>query len=81
MSQRDKLIAALRNNQADCRLKDACKIARWIGFVEKKGKGSHRFFAKAGERTVLNFQDRGDRVPVYQAKQLLLMVEEYEEQA
>jgi len=82
MSQRGKLIAALRNNQADCRLKDACKIARLIGFVEKKGKGSHRFFVKAGERTVLNFQDRGDgRVPVYQAKQLLLMVDEFEEQA
>jgi hypothetical protein len=80
MSKRDKLIAALRNNPADCRLEDACKMATWIGFTERKAKGSHRFFSKPGERTVLNFQDRGDgRIPEYQAKQLLLMVNEYED--
>jgi hypothetical protein len=78
MSRRDKLINHLRNNPADCRLEDACKIAGWIGFTRKGGKGRHRAFAMAGEPQQLNFQDRGDgRIPTYQAKQLISMVNKY----
>jgi predicted RNA binding protein YcfA (HicA-like mRNA interferase family) len=81
MSQRAKLFKALRSNPKDVRLTDACKIAELLGFEEKGGKGQHRVFARPGEVTILNFQDRGDRkVPTYQAKQLIAMLDKYGEE-
>ena len=78
MSRRAKLIAAVRNNPADVRFEDACKIAEWLGFTHKGGKGSHRAYARAGEPIALNFQDRGGRIPRYQAEQLIAMIDKYE---
>ncbi len=81
MSQRAKLLKALRSNPKDVRLGDACKIAELLGFGEKGGKGQHRVFARPGEVTILNFQDRGDgKVPAYQAKQLIAMLDKYGEE-
>jgi hypothetical protein len=77
MAQQGKLIRGLLNNPKDVRVEDACKIARWAGFEEQGGKGRHRFFSKPGFPLVLNFQDRGDgRIPTYQAKQLIDVLEE-----
>jgi hypothetical protein len=78
MSQRAKLIAAVRNNPNDVRFDDACKIARWLGFVHTGGKGRHRAFSRTGEATQLNFQNRGGRIPRYQADQLIEMIDKYE---
>jgi HicA toxin of bacterial toxin-antitoxin, len=77
VSQLEKLIADLRNNPRDVRFDDACRIAEAIGFVYKGGKGSHRAFARPGEPVQLNFQNRQGRIPPYQARQLLTMVEKY----
>jgi hypothetical protein len=72
MSRRAKLFQALRSNPRDARVSDACRIAEFLGFDEKGGKGQHRVFAKAGEVTILNFQNLGDgKIPTYQAKQLM----------
>ena len=80
MSKRAKLFKALRSNPKDVRVADACRIAELLGFGEKGGKGQHRVFARAGEVVILNFQDRGDgRVPTYQAKQLIAMLDKYSE--
>ena len=80
MSRRAKLFQALRSNPRDVRVSDACRVAEFLGFDEKGGKGQHRVFAKAGEMTILNFQDRGDgKIPTYQAKQLIAMLEKYGE--
>ncbi len=80
MSRRAKLFETLRSNPKDVRVADACKMAELLGFEEKGGKGRHRVFARAGEMTILNFQERGDgRIPTYQAKQLIAMVEKYGE--
>ncbi len=80
MGQRDKLLRALRSNPRDVRLADACKVAELLGFQEKGGKGQHRVFARPGEPTILNFQDRGDgKIPTYQAKQLIAMLDKYDE--
>jgi len=80
MSQRAKLFRALRSNPKDVRVTDACKIAELLGFEEKGGKGRHRVFARRGELTILNFQDRGDgKIPTYQARQLIVMLDEYGE--
>jgi hypothetical protein len=81
VSQRTKLFRALRSNPKDVRLADACKIAEFLGFEQKGGKGQHRVFAKRGELTILNFQDRGDgKIPTYQAKQLIAMLDRHGEE-
>lgn len=44
MSQREKLIESIRNNPKDVGFDDACKVAEWLGFIHKGGKGAHRAF-------------------------------------
>jgi len=78
MSQRAKLIKAVRNNPSHVRFDDACKIAEWLGFVHKGGKGSHRAYQRTGEPIGLNFQNRGGKIPRYQAEQLIAMIDKYE---
>lgn len=72
-----KLAASVRNNPKGVRFDDACKIAEAMGFTAKGGKGSHRAFARVGEPTLLNFQNRGGKIPPYQARQLIAMMEKY----
>ncbi len=74
-----KLLEAIRNNPKDVRFADACRVADWLGFVHKGGKGSHRAFSRAGERIGLNFQNRNGKIPAYQAKQLIAMIDKYGE--
>jgi len=62
----------------DVRFADACRIAQWLGFIHKGGKGSHRAYQRPGEPIGLNFQNRGGKIPRYQAEQLLAMIEKYE---
>ncbi len=78
MSRRDKLFAAIRNNPAEVRFSDACRVAGWLGFVHEGGKGSHRVFKRPGEPVQLNFQDHRGRIPTYQARQLIAMIDKYE---
>jgi hypothetical protein len=78
MSRRAKPIETLRNNPSDVRFDDACKIAEWLGFVHKGGRGSHRAYHKTGEPIGLNFQNRGGKIPRYQAEQLIAMIDKYE---
>jgi len=78
MTRREKLLAAIRNNPRGVRFGDACKAAELIGFVRAGGKGSHSVYAKAGEPTILNFQNRDGYIPPYQARQLIEMLDKYE---
>jgi hypothetical protein len=78
MSRRAKLISAVRNNPSNVRFDDACKIAEWLGFVHKGGKGSHHAYQKTGEPIGLNFQNRSGKIPRYQAEQLIAMIDKYE---
>ena len=80
MSQRDKLIAAIRNNPKDVRFEDACRVAQWLGFTSESGRGSHRAFARTGEPDGLNFQNRNGKIPPYQARQLIAMIDKYEDE-
>ncbi len=72
-----KLLASIRNNPKDVRFNDACKVAESLGFVHKGGKGSHRAFSRSGEQIGVNFQDRNGKTPVYQARQLIAMMDKY----
>ena len=77
MTRREKLLAAIRNNPRSVRFADACKVAEAIGFVRAGGKGSHTVYAKSGEPTILNFQNRNGYIPPYQARQLMEMMDKY----
>lgn len=77
MSKLSKLLEAIANNPKAVRFSDACKVAKALGFVHKGGSGSHRAFARPGEPTLLNFQNRDGYVPPYQARQLVAMIEKY----
>ncbi len=79
MTQRNKLIAAIRNNPKAVRFDEACKVAEWLGFIHKGGQGSHRAFVRRGEPVALNFQNRGGFIPPYQARQLIEMMDKYED--
>ena len=79
MTRREKHLAAIRNNPKGVRFADGCRAAETIGFVRAGGKGSHVVYAKAGEPTILNFQNRGGFIPPYQARQLIEMLDKYED--
>ncbi|MCJ2039061.1 hypothetical protein MKK55_08865 [Methylobacterium sp. J-059] len=81
MSQRAKLIADIRNNPKGVRFEDACKVAKWLGFTSEGGSGSHKALSRPGEETGLNFQERtGGVIPPYQARQLIAMLDKYEDE-
>jgi hypothetical protein len=77
MTKRGKLFAAIRNNPKAVQFEDAFKAAGWLGFVHEGGRGSHRVFKRQGEPVQLNFQNRDGYIPVYQARQLIAMIEKY----
>lgn len=81
MTRRDKLTVVVRRNPRAVRFEDACKAAESLGFVHSSSKGSHRVFKGKGERTQLNFQNRGGFIPAYQARQLISMIEKYGDEA
>ena len=80
MSQWRKLIERIEENPKDVRFDDACKVAEWFGFSAKGTKGSHHTFARPGEPMQLNFQQRGGKLQTYQARQLIQMIEKYEDE-
>ena len=79
MTKREKLLSAIRNNPKSVRYEDACKLAELLGFTLRGGEGSHRVYAKPGEPVILNFQNWRGLIAEYQAKQLIMMIDRYEE--
>jgi len=78
VASRDNLIQSIRNNPKDVRFQDACKVAEWLGFTAKaRAGGSHHVFARPGEMTQLNFQNRNGKIKPYQARQLIAMIDLY----
>jgi len=79
VSQREKLIAGIRNNPKHVRFDDACKVAELLGFSPGRQSGSHRTYSRPGEPVGLNFQDRDGKIKPYQARQLIEMIDKYED--
>ena len=78
MSKKSKLIARIKANPAGVRYEDACKVAQWIGFKAKGGKGSHTVFVHP-TGMMLNFQNRKGYILAYQADQLSKTIEQFGE--
>ncbi len=79
MSKKAKLIAQILANPANVRYEDACKVARWLGFEAKGGKGSHTVFVHP-TGMMLNFQNRCGMILAYQADQLIRAIEQLREE-
>jgi len=79
LTKRDKRLQAIRHNPRDVRFEDACAAAEMIGFFRRGGEGSHRVYSREGEPLILNFQNRQGLIAEYQAKQLIAMLDKYEE--
>jgi len=77
VAQFAKLIRKVRTNPKDVRFDDACKIAKALGFDRTGGVGSHVAFQRPGNPRNLNFQNRDGKIPPYQARQLLEMIDLY----
>lgn len=77
MNTKTKLLSSICANPRDVRFDAAIKAAELLGFVHKGGAGSHRAFSRKGEEMLLNFQNRNGRIPPYQARQLIAMIEKY----
>ena len=80
LGRREKLFSAIRNNPKDVRFSDARRAAEYLGFELKGVKGSHHSFTRPGEAAHLNFQNRGGKIPAYQANQLIEMIDKYEDE-
>lgn len=79
MGRRAKLIAKIRNNPKDVGFGDACWLAEQLGFRAKGQVGSHCAFSRPGEPMLLNFQNRNGKIKAYQARQLIDMIDKYED--
>jgi hypothetical protein len=77
VAKREKLLLAILSSAKDVRFEDACKVAELLGFTGIDRKGSHNGYARPGEIEQLDFQNRGGKVPPYQAKQLQKMISKY----
>ena len=76
MSKKAKLIARIQANPAGVRYEDACKVAEWLGFKAKGGKGSHTVFVHTSGM-MLNFQNRKGCILAYQADQLIKAIAQF----
>lgn len=72
-----KILDGIRNNPKGVHFENACKAAGAIGFARAGGKGSHTVFSRPGEPVILDFQNRGGKIPPYQARQLIEMLDKY----
>ncbi len=78
MTKKQKLLDTIKNNPKSVRFEDACKVAELLGFILRKGKGSHHFYSKNFD--ILNFQNRNGYIHSYQAMQLIEMINKYEQE-
>lgn len=78
MSQREKLLARIRNNPNDVTFADLTSALEGLGFSLVRTKGSHHYY-RVGTRTV-NVPRHGDKVKAYVVEQALEALDKYYEQ-
>lgn len=83
MSTFDKLLAQIRNNPADVRFDDACRVATRFFGQPRQNRGSHRVWPTPWEGDpAINLQPRKDgRAKAYQVRQLLAAIDRMEAEA
>lgn len=71
------LFQLARSNPAGLRFSGLCKLAEAFGFVFQRQKGSHKVYAHAGIRQIMNFQNDRGMAKAYQVRQLLDCVDQH----
>jgi predicted RNA binding protein YcfA (HicA-like mRNA interferase family) len=78
MSKQGKLIQAILQGQSDSSIafRDLCNLLIKLGF-EKRSRGSHFIFIKAGVEERLNLQKDGNKAKPYQVRQIRSVLVKY----
>ncbi|HAH06105.1 MAG TPA: hypothetical protein DCM05_06190 [Elusimicrobia bacterium] len=74
---KEKLLRSVRNNPVDVRFSDLCRLAQYLGFALRGGRGSHRVYTHPSVKEILNFQNVGGKAKPYQVRQFLSVIEAY----
>ncbi len=78
MSQREKLLARIRNNPNDVTFADLTSALEGLGFPLVRITGSHHYY-RVGNRTII-VPRHGAKIKAYIVKQALDALDEYYEQ-
>ena len=78
MSNREKLLAKIRNNPKSVRFQELAKLLEWHGFELKRSKGSHHIYRRG--RYVLTVPWRRPRLHSYIVKHALKILDEIMEE-
>ena len=65
---RQKLLLGVSDVDVD--FESICTMLLRLGFQERRGKGSHRIFFRAGIQEIINLQPIGGKGKAYQMKQI-----------
>jgi predicted RNA binding protein YcfA (HicA-like mRNA interferase family) len=73
-----KTLQRLLSGRSDAaiRFDDLCRLLESLGF-EKRVKGSHHLFRKAGLEEMINLQRDGNHAKPYQIRQVRLVIRKY----
>ena len=78
MSNRDRLLAQIRDGKSDANIafEDLCNLLLHFGF-ELRTRGSHHVFRKAGIAEKINLQRDGNKAKPYQVRQVRNVIVKY----
>ncbi len=78
MAESDKLLSRILQGTSDANIHfdDLCRLLRRLGF-EERSRGSHRMFRKQGVQELINLQRDGNKVKVYQVRQVRAVILKY----
>lgn len=79
MGKHEKLYEHILMRRSDAAVSfDAlCSLLERLGF-ERRIRGDHHIFSKAGIEEILNLQPKGDKAKPYQVKQVRQMILQYQ---
>ncbi len=78
MGRYDKLVARVLRGTSDANISfdDLCQLLSHLGF-DKRVRGSHHIFRRAGIEEHINLQREGSKAKPYQVKQVRAVIVKY----
>ncbi len=78
MGRYDKLFARVLRGTSDANISfdDLCQLLSYLGF-DKRVRGSHHIFRRAGTEERINLQREGSKAKPYQVKQVRAVIVKY----
>lgn len=83
MSRAKKLAAKILEGRSDANLDfdDLCYILERLGFIQRRGKGSHIIYFMEGVEEILSIQARDGKAKPYQVRQVRDIIIKYQLEA